>query len=305
MKYRNITLRVFSVLVVGMAVAACEAEVALETAPGAIVRAGGCQGTHLDPGGPEVSGPWGTATPVQKGVEYNVNAGYTVTICAKGGPDNNTATITGPASGTVSTPTNPGGQPPDLSHWSVYNITGGGTTLAPSSTAPATTAGGGDTTIPGPSTTISGETTLTQGEVTTTADGGSTTTQGGATTTVPDSGTTLPDTDVTTTIPDSGTTLPDSGATTTLADDQTTTTAEVGAGTLEPGQETSTTGEGGGTGDPGDTTTTASDDVEGGASESTLPYTGAGDMTTGGMAGLLVGAGIVLLLFARRKSDAE
>jgi LPXTG-motif cell wall-anchored protein len=75
---------------------------------------------------------------------------------------------------------------------------------------------------------------------------------------------------------------------------------------LEPGQEaTTTTAEGGGTGDPGETTTTGDDDVEGGASESTLPYTGAGDMTTGGMAGLLVGAGIVLLLFARRKSDAE
>ena len=72
-------------------------------------------------------------------------------------------------------------------------------------------------------------------------------------------------------------------STTSGAGEESTTTVEVGAGTLEPGQETSTTG------DPGEETTTTGDDVAGG-SESTLPYTGAGDMTMGGLAGLLVSA---------------
>jgi LPXTG-motif cell wall-anchored protein len=42
-----------------------------------------------------------------------------------------------------------------------------------------------------------------------------------------------------------------------------------------------------------------------GGSEGTLPYTGVGDMTTGGLAGMLVAAGIVLLLITRKRSGAE
>jgi LPXTG-motif cell wall-anchored protein len=83
-----------------------------------------------------------------------------------------------------------------------------------------------------------------------------------------------------------------------------TTTDEVGAGTLEPGQEaTTTTSETGATGDPGEeTTTTDGDGVEGG---STLPYTGVGDMTMGGLAGIVLASGLVLLLLVRRRSSED
>jgi LPXTG-motif cell wall-anchored protein len=67
---------------------------------------------------------------------------------------------------------------------------------------------------------------------------------------------------------------------------------------------TSTTGGPSSTADPGDETTTTGDEVAGGSDES-LPYTGAGDMTMGGMAGLLVAAGILILLLFRGKSDTE
>jgi LPXTG-motif cell wall-anchored protein len=66
---------------------------------------------------------------------------------------------------------------------------------------------------------------------------------------------------------------------------------------------TSTTGPGA-TGDPGEETTTTGDEVAGG-SEGTLPYTGAGDMSMAGLAGMLVAAGIVLLLITRKRSGAE
>jgi LPXTG-motif cell wall-anchored protein len=67
---------------------------------------------------------------------------------------------------------------------------------------------------------------------------------------------------------------------------------------------TSTTRDPSTTVDPGEETTTTSEEVAGG-SEDTLPYTGAGDMTMGGMAGMLMAAGIGILLLFRRKSDSE
>jgi LPXTG-motif cell wall-anchored protein len=104
--------------------------------------------------------------------------------------------------------------------------------------------------------------------------------------------------------PDAGITLPDAGVTTTTAGEGPTTTAEVGAGTLDPGQVTTTTSETRGTDEPGEKTTTTADEVAGG-SDDTLPHTGVGDMTMGGLAGILITGGILLLLLAGRKSDTE
>jgi LPXTG-motif cell wall-anchored protein len=291
---------------------ACEAEVTLETAPQAISSAANpseeCQGapywkadnwTDDEPywnGAVEASQPPGDGaisldlSDYPETVRYSNNSGMDiVAVYVKAGSSAYPVSTGGSFTWTT---------PPAISHVTFCFEEGGEPTTVPP-TEPTTTTTEASTTTTEASTTTSEATTTTSE-----ADGDTTSTLNPAevTTTAGESSTTSASA---TTIPDSGTTLPDAGATTTLADGQTTTTAEVGAGTLEPGQETSTTGEGGGTGDPGETTTTAGDDVEGGASESTLPYTGVGDMTTGGMAGLLVAAGIVLLLFARRKSDAE
>ena len=61
-----------------------------------------------------------------------------MTICAKGGSlgdGYNTVTVTGPQSGTLSTPENAGGNIPELSHYSVTGITEGGTTSSSSSSS--------------------------------------------------------------------------------------------------------------------------------------------------------------------------
>src|SRR5688572_11504262 len=102
---RNVLL----LLVVALGIlSACEAETTLELTPEA-VASGVCPRPHEEPGNPPLSGDWGTVTPISNGVEYEINDGYTATICAKGGPGYNILTVTGPASGTISTPLNEGG----------------------------------------------------------------------------------------------------------------------------------------------------------------------------------------------------
>jgi hypothetical protein len=258
--------------------AACQ-EVTLQTAPEAIVRANECPEPQHTSGESE-SGAWGTVDGINQGVSWDINAGYTVVICVRTQNETGQLTLTGQGSQTWN----------GFNHWSLIGISGGGSTLPTPTTEPTpttteattiTTTAGEDTTTTG------GETTSTfaPAEVTTTEAGGVTTTAAG----------------VTTTAASGETTTADGGGT--LDPGQVTTTAVVGGGTLEPGQVTSTTGPGT-TGDSGEETTTSGDEVAGG-SEGSLPYTGVGDMTMGGMAGLLVAAGILILLLFRGKSDSE
>lgn len=251
------------------------------------IQEGVCPRPHNQVTGDSANQAWGSVTPVKDGIEYTVNAGFTATLCAKGGPNHSIITVTGPASGFVQTPSNQGGNIPDLSHWSVTSVTG--SAVATTTTEPPTT------------TTTAPETTTTEPEPTTTASETSTT-EAGATTTV-----------------DEGT-VPEAGATTTLAAEVTTTlagevttTLDIDEGTLEaePGSTTTTvevggTGDSADPGDPGDPSEETSTTVEVGAgSDTTLPYTGIGDMTMGGLAAILFVSGAVLLLLARRRSSED
>ena len=71
-------------------IAACQQEVALEPAPEALVRrAETCpqsEGwTKVDSNSQGAEGDWGTVTPVSDGIEVDVNEGFTVEFCVKGG----------------------------------------------------------------------------------------------------------------------------------------------------------------------------------------------------------------------------
>jgi LPXTG-motif cell wall-anchored protein len=282
-------------LLVALMLAACE-ETTLETAPGAIVRAiPEC--SDYTPS-QSTSGPWGEAEGVpNQGVQViTVNEGYTVDICAGGGNRRFDQSFSSPGMLEVGS---------NFNGWSVTGFTPTPTVPPTDPTVPPT-----DPTVPPTEPTVTttpdGDTTSTlePEQVTTTAAGGgsSTTEAGGVTTTEAGGVTTTEAGGVTTT--EAGATTTTDGGGGTLDPGQVTTTADVGAGTLEPGQEVTTTIEGGGTGDPGEETTTTGGEVAGG-SASTLPYTGAGDMTMGGLAGMLVAAGILLLLLTRKRSGAE
>ena len=86
---------VLSLLALTVMLAACEGETSLEFTPEA-VSSGVCPQPHQEPGDPPLSGEWGTVTPISNGVEYEINEGYTVTICAKGGPGYSILTVEGP-----------------------------------------------------------------------------------------------------------------------------------------------------------------------------------------------------------------
>ena len=101
---------------------------AVSTFPGVASAARGsskggiCAGTHLALSSGPVTADWGSATPTIDGVEYVVNDGWTVVLCAKGGPTNTTSTIVGPASGEVQTPlVGKKGNRSALSHWSIVS----------------------------------------------------------------------------------------------------------------------------------------------------------------------------------------
>ena len=303
---------------------ACDAETSLEPTP-EVVRGSVCPPPHEDPD--RIStGPWGTVTPISNGVEYEVNAGYTVTICAKGGSlgdGYNKVTVTGPQSGTLSTPENAGGNIPDLSHYSVSGITQSGTTSSSSSSSSSSSTSSSSITTTTEfvtSTTTDETTTLTQAEVTTTEAGDTTTTGAGDTTTTADVDATTTtaagntsstgSADTTTTTIGNVTITTDPGATTTSGEGppvtegegpgDPTTTVEVGAG----GVTTTPGGEGEGTLDPTQETSTTGDEVAG-ASDETLPRTGTGQMSLSGLAALSLLAGATLLLLVRRRSRED
>ena len=283
-----------AVVLLMAAVTACDTQTSLEQTPE--VAPGNCPEPTYNAPDPPLTGTWGSAGPNddRSGVEYQVNDGFTARICAGAANESHTVEVVGPASGTVEAPGN------NLNHWSVPEISGGATTTSEGTTTSVSTS---PTTEPS-TTSIGGgsSTTLAPDEVTTTTEGG------GVTTTTDGEVTTSEGSEATTTSEVAASTIT-AGETTTTAEgggtvdpgEASTTTVEIGSGTLEPGQETSTTGDPGTTGEQ---TTTTGDEVAG-ESEDTLPYTGAGDMTTGGLAGMLLAAGIFLLLITRKRSGAE
>jgi LPXTG-motif cell wall-anchored protein len=268
------------VSVLALVLAACETTV--ERGEMAIGE-GVCPRPHDEVSGPSADQDWGSVTPVEDGIEYTVNAGFTATLCSKGGPDHNIITVTGPQSGFLQTPPNNAGNIPGLSHWSVTDVTGSAVATSTTAAIITTTTTTG-TTVP--------ENTTTGPENTTTGPENTTTVPEGTTTSEDTSDLTLP----------GGSTTTLAGASTTVAGDVTT-TLEIGDDTLELDPETTTPSETGATGDPGDETTTTA--AVGAGSDTTLPYTGVGDMSLGGLAAILLVSGTVLLLLARRRSSED
>jgi LPXTG-motif cell wall-anchored protein len=78
---------------------------------------------------------------------------------------------------------------------------------------------------------------------------------------------------------------------------------EVGAGGVTTTPNSQGEGEGEGTLDPSQESSTTGDEVAGGSDE--LPYTGPGEVSLGGLGGLLLGAGAILLLLVRRRSRED
>ena len=298
MKSTNITLRVLLGLTVVTLLAACEAQVSLETAPQAISNAANpteeCQGAPYwkaddwsddDPfwnGSPvEASNPPGNGavtldlSDYPTTVSYRINTDLRLTqVLVKAGP--NAYPMGTDGSFTWQ-------EPPAISH---VTFCFGVPTTTTTTTTPTTPTTPTTTTTPGSSTTIEGITTLTEGAVTTTPGGDTTSTTIGDVTITTDPG-------ASTTAAEGATTVTEGGG----AGDPTT-TVEVGAGGL------TTMPEGEGTLDPGQETTTSEDEVAG-ASDESLPYTGAGQVSLGGLGGLLLGAGVILLLLVRRRSRED
>jgi len=326
----NTTLRVFPVLAVVVLLAACEAQVTLETAPQALAEAGNprdeCRNRPYWKADDWSDDGWGGAIdssdPPGDGaitlddsgykptVTYTVNTDLTlVAVYAKAGTD----LFEMGTSGSFTWPDDNR----DISHVTfcfedgedtTTTAAGDTTTSAALDTTSSagdttTTEGGGDTT-----TTIDGETTITQGGDSTTTAGGETTTTAGGDTTTTAGG------DVTTTTIGGVTVTSEPGANTTSGDgppvtegggaEGPTTTAEVGAGGLTTTPDGGGEGESEGTLDPTQETSTTGDEV-GGVSDETLPRTGAGQMSLSGLAGLLLGAGAILLLLIRRRSRED
>lgn len=251
---------------------ACQ-ETQLELTPEAITRRAPdvCPGDHLSPG-ETVSGDWGSATGITNGVNYEVNAGWTVTVCSKGGPDYNIATVTGEASGFLQTPVNQGGNIPALGHFSITDIT-------PTEPSPTTTEGG----------------------VTTTSDGGDTTQPeaGASTTTAPDETSTTAGAITSTTGGEGGGSIPLEGSTTTIDPDGTTTINPDGTTTIDPDESTIAGSGQEGTG--GSESSGSGQD----AGEDTLAYTGAGDAPLAGLAASLIASGLLLVLVFRRRVEDD
>jgi len=82
-----------------------------------------CPGTKYQSGATYGPFAWGTITVEADHIDYDITAGYQVTLCVKGGPTNTTATFTGPATGELLTPTLKNGKHAALSHWSVVSAT--------------------------------------------------------------------------------------------------------------------------------------------------------------------------------------
>jgi len=323
----NVILRVLSVLAMAILIAACQTQVSLEPAPEAIAFAANPRG-ECDPytaywkADNWSEDDWGgdveaTTPPGNGAINVSLDS-YPPTFSYTNNSDMDLVRIVVKAGQETSVTSEPGDSgsitwdaPPAISHVTFCFEDGGDDTTTTVAGATTTSAAVDTTSTPG------GDTTSTPGgDTTTTIDAETTVTQGGDSTTTPgDDTTTTSAGDTTTTIIGDATVTTDPGATTTSGEgppvteggggEEPTTTVEVGAGglTTTPDGEGEGQGQGEGTLDPSQETSTTGDEVAGGSDE--LPYTGTGQVSLGGLGGLLLGAGAILLLLVRRRSRED
>ncbi len=244
------------------------------------------------------SGPWGTITNNGNGsVSANLNAGYALKLCVKGGSGYLVYDVPSGMSGPYWPPANCGQVQNQcgLSHWGIRDVTLTTTTTA----APTTTTTGQVTTTTAPPTTTTTAapttTTTVQQSTTTTAAPTTTTTvqQSTTTTAAPTTTTTVQQSTTTTAAPTTTTTGP---FTTTTGGTPTTTTTEAPTTTAAP--TTSTTA---GVGVAG---IQVSAPVAAQVTQATLPFTGISTTSMAVVAAGLAAMGL-LLLAATRKADGK
>lgn len=113
------------------------------------------------------SGPWGTITASGNEVTVNLNAGWSIELCVKGGNDHEVFVVSNPGvNGPYLPPANcgQGTNQCGLSHWAIKNVTSS-TTSSTSSTTSSTSSTTSSTSTT-TTTTTAGQTTTTVGQVT-------------------------------------------------------------------------------------------------------------------------------------------
>lgn len=142
---------------------------------------------------------WGTATVNGSFVDFDVEAGWTVEVCVKGGSaDPTITTIVGPDQVSVQTPEQPSsGNNPAVSHWGFRASTTTTTTSSSTTVPEETTTTVGETTTTAPTTTTTVLATTSTVDQTTTTTVEATTSSEATTTTVADTTTTEGTTDST------------------------------------------------------------------------------------------------------------
>ncbi|MFN2487060.1 MAG: hypothetical protein ABR609_10725 [Acidimicrobiia bacterium] len=253
------------------------------------------------------SGEWGSTTAAGGAVTVDLNAGYSLELCVKGGSGYMVYTVSTPGeSGPYYPPANCGRNQNQcgLSHWAIRNVT----FTQPTSTSHASTSTSQDEETTSTSRHDEGTTSTTHDEGTT-----STTHDEGTTSTTHDEGTTSTTHDEGTT----STTHDEETTTTTGQDEETTTTTGQDEETTTTGQQTPTTA-GQQTSSTSVQATTAS--TAGGVgvagiqvsapvvaqvTQATLPFTGVSTTSMAVVSAGLAALGLLLLAASRRNDEKD
>ena len=245
------------------------------------------------------SGAWGSTTAAGGAVTVDLNAGYSLELCVKGGPGYMVYTVSTPGeSGPYYPPANCGRNQNQcgLSHWAIRNVT----FTQPTSTSHASTSTSQDEETTSTSRHDEGTTSTTHEGTTSTSHEGTTSTSHEGTTSTSHEGTTSTSHEGTTSTSHEETT------TTTGQDEETTTTGQqtpttAGQQTSSTSVQATTASTAGGVGVAG---IQVSAPVVAQVTQATLPFTG---VSTTSMA--VVSAGLaalgLLLLAASRRSDEQ